>query len=223
MPSKPMGKARAKPKTPPKVPALEEHEKIDLALRQMGRRLGQSFLDAAALIHRARESRYYQRFGFEDVLKYAESRLQVSYRTLARWLACWEAVLRVSEPEQEEVKAAFAEIGSHKSGVLAPAVGHPEADWRQLAEFAKKATEEGLQERVSAETGRARTPAGDEPGAKFYRFLLNNCPPEAKDLIEQTFEMGFKICGSKNSWAVLIALCEEQAPDWLERVEKGVE
>ena len=221
MPSK-----RAKPdapKPPPKVPGLEEHEKIDLELRQMGRRMGQSFLDAAALIHRARESRSYQRFGFEDVLKYAEDRLAIGYRSLARWLACWEAVLRVPEGEQAEVKAAFAEIGSHKAGILAPAVGSDQVDWRSLAQFAVKATEEALQSRVSADLGRSRAASGDAPGERFFRYLLANCPPEAQDLIKQTFELGFKICGSKNSWAVFIALCEEQAPGWLERVEKGVE
>ena len=70
-----MPKKRAKPNPPekprPVVPGLEEHEQIDLALRQMGRRMGQSFLDAAALIHQAQEKRAYERFGFDDVLKYA--------------------------------------------------------------------------------------------------------------------------------------------------------
>lgn len=222
-----MPSRRAKPDPPEKphrpAPGLEEHEKIDLALRQMGRRMGQSFLAAAALIHQAQEQRAYQRFGFEDVLKYAEDRLQIKYRTLKRWLACWEAVLRVPEPQQAEVKAAFAEIGSHKAGVLAPAVGHEDADWRVLAQFAVKATEEALQERVSADLGHARAGSGDDPGAKFLRYLLTNCPPEAEALIKETFESGFKLCGSKNAWAVMVALCEETAPGWLERVEKGVE
>mgnify|MGYP001610832137 CR=1 FL=1 len=222
-----MPKKHAKPdpqeKARSQVPALLPHEVADLKLRQLGQRVQRGFLEVGEAIWQARQVRAHEHYGFADPVAYAEARTGLRYRTLARLLVIHEATLRVPDSEREELKNVFAEIGSHKSSVISAAVGHPDADWRTLAQFAVKATEDALQSRVSADLGRARTGSLDAPGEKFFRYLLANCPPEAQDLIKQTFELGFRLCGSSNSWAVLIALCEEQAPGWLERVEKGVE
>ena len=202
---------------------VERHVHVDLALRQAAAGIMRRWLEFCDWAAECLQEKYYERFGFVDPLPYFEERVGIRYRTLRRFLSVHEAIKRLPPAEQKEARDTFAEIGAHKASIIAAAVGDDRADWRMLADFARKASESALQERVSAETGRARTPSGDEPGAKLYKLLLNNCPPEAKDLLEQTFDAGFRLMQSKNAWAVLLALCEETAPGWLERVEKGVE
>lgn len=207
---------------PPEVPALLPHEAADLKLRQLGQRVQRGFLEVAEAVWQAREVRAHEHYGFADPVAYAEARTGLRYRTLARLLAVYEATLRVPEAERADVTAALAELGSHKAGILSPAIGDERVDWRELAKFAKDATEDTLQSRVSADLGRERG-RGDEPGERLYKYLVANCPPEAKELLEMTFEAGFKLTASRNAWSCLLAMCEETAPGWLERVEKGVE
>ena len=213
----------ASKRSKPDVPALLPHEVADLRLRQVGQRVQRGFLEGGEAIWQARQVRAHEHYGFADPVAYAEARTGLRYRTLARLLAVYEATLRVPEPERPEVVAMLTELGSHKAAVLAAAIGDDKVDWRELAKFAKDATEEALQSRVSVDLGRERASGAEQPGERLYRYLLANCPPEAKDLVEMTFEAGFKLTGSKNAWSCLLAMCEETAPGWLERVEKGVE
>lgn len=209
---------------PATIPPQLEHERIDIELRQLGRRQGENFLQIAEAVHRAIHVRAHEHYGFADPLKYAEARTRMSYRSLKRGQACWEAVLRVPEQERAALTAAFAELGGHKASVIAPAVGQEHQDWKTWVDLAQDATEDALQSLVSEELGTGRQGGNkDEPGAAMYRYLLTRCPPEGEELLRGAFEAGFKILQNRNAWAALLAMCEEVTPEWLNRVEHGVE
>lgn len=143
------------------LPALERHVAVDLALRQHAGRLEHDFLDFCRLAEECIEQNHWARFGYPGPQEYFEERVGISYRSLRRRLSVLEALKRLPEAERPEAEAAVLALGSHKSAALARAIGREGVDWRQLVEFAQRATAEAVQERVTIETG--GKPRGD-PG-----------------------------------------------------------
>lgn len=172
----------------PEVLALERHLELDLALRQHAQRIELSFLEFCDLAREVIDGGHYARFGFESPDRYFTDRIGVSYRSLRRCLSVLEALDRLPEPERPEARAALAEIGTHKAGSIARALGRDGVDWRALVDFARDATVEAVQDRVSRDTGAQPRGAASEPGERFLAFVLNAVPPDERDFVERVFE-----------------------------------
>ncbi|MDP3768203.1 MAG: hypothetical protein Q8S13_09320, partial [Dehalococcoidia bacterium] len=146
-------------------------------------------------------------FGFDAPDRYFEDRIGISYRTLRRRLSVLEAIKRLPEADRPEAEAAVIALGSHKSAAIARAIGREGVDWRQLVEFAQRATAEAVQERVTIETGgKARGDPAD-PGERLYRQILNTVPPDLSDFVTSVFEHLMRIPeGPRNPLAALLIL-----------------
>lgn len=200
------------------VPALEAHEARDLALRQAGVRMERAFIEIAELAWASLEARDHQVYGFATALEYLSDRLKLRPRTVKRWLAVVEALHRLPQADRAEAREGLARIGGHKAGVIAPAIGRDGEDWREWLAQADTVPEEALQERVSDKLGLARRPSLDEPGARVYKFLMAQAPPELADELAEFFDVGFQLCESRNTWAVLAAAVAECLTEWRPRV-----
>lgn len=199
------------------MPALEPHEARDLALRQAGVRMERAFLDIAELAWVSVQARDHELYGFAIALEYLSDRLRLRARTVKRWLAVVEALHRLPEADRVEAREGLARIGGHKASVIAPAIGREGQDWRAWITQAQEAPEEALQERVSDRLGLARRPSIEEPGSRVYKFLLAQAPPELADELVEFFDLGFKLCESRNTWAVLAAAVAECLTEWRHR------
>ena len=194
--------------------SLPRHEELDLALRQYAARIELSFLDFCALAKEVIDGGHYARWGYPGPEPYFTDRIGVSYRSLRRCLSVLEALDRLPEAERPEARAALAEVGSHKAGAIARAFGRDGVDWRALVAFARDATVEAVQDRVSRETGaQPRGPASD-PGERFLAFVLNAVPPDAQEEVEEVFRLGMKLADTKNPMVVFLMMVAEVHGDW---------
>lgn len=188
--------------------ALPRHEIVDLALRQGASRLETDFFAFVRLAKECIDEGLWARFGFDGPAKYFEDRIGISYRSLTRRLSILEGIKRLPEAEQPDAEHALAELGSHKSGILARAFGRDGVDWRELVEFARRATEEAVQDRVSTETrAKPRGPAS-EPGEKFLAYVLQHVPPDEVDFTRAVFDglMALADSGRRNPLAAFLIL-----------------
>lgn len=185
---------------------LEPHEALDLKLRQAATRIAQGFLDFVDLAAEAIDSKVYERFGFVEPARYLEERIGVSYRSVRRWLAVREGLLRLPPSDQPDARVAVAEIGSHKASALAPILGREGQDWREWIERAKTSTEEAMQSAVSTATGAKPRGPASAPGERFLRFILANVPPDEHDRVARVFAALMKIGETDNAMAAFLAL-----------------
>lgn len=199
---------RSKPSATPAEIDLPRHEAIDLALRQYSTRLERDFFAFVRLAKECIDEGIWSRFGFDAPAKYFEERIGVSYRSLQRRLSILDGIKRLPEPEQAEAEQVLAEIGVHKSAALARALGRDGVDWRELVEFARRATESAVQDRVSAETGAKPRGPASEPGERFFRFILDNVPPDETEHTRRVFDglMSLADTGRRNPLAAFLIL-----------------
>lgn len=196
--------SRAKP-----LPAIPRHEEVDTLLRQSAQRLEMGFLDFVELAREAIDEKIHERFGFLDESAYFQERIGVSYRSLRRGLAVLEGLRKLPAGQMELAKQAIAEIGSHKSAILAPVLGKEGQDWQTWVALAKEATEEALQDLVSSELGHKPRGMAKAPGERFLSFLLNSVPPERREQVEWVFRKLGAYSDPQNQWnsvAVFIQL-----------------
>lgn len=204
----PRGATRAKrvgPSPSLAVPELSRPEVVDLELRQRAVRLEDDFLGFCELAREALDGKYYLDLGFPDFDTYAVERLGSSYRTLRRGLAALEAVRRLPPADQAPARQALAELGSHKSGALAPALT-PE-NWRDWVTRASGASVAALQAAVSAALGAKRRgrPAPDDP---FLERLIRLLPEDVEDRVRAVFKAGQRQMETSGGVAVFLTMLD---------------
>lgn len=196
---------------------------VDAELRQRAARLETDFFRIVELVEEIRAEGFYARFGFADVESYLEQRIGLSYRSVARRLAAVKAVQALPLADQDEAKAQLAALGASKAAVLAPALTKDPHGWKDWAKQAAAESVTDLQAKVSRVLGlKPRGPAPDAPGAKFLAYVLTQVG-DAREEVQETFELGMKLAQSAHAVAVFISLCREVLPDWRARVQAGVE
>ena len=177
------------------------------------------YLDFVETARQAVEAKVWERFGFVDAKPYWEQRIGLKFRTVHRWLAIGDAVHRLPEAEQPELREALARLGSHKAGVLAPILGRDGEDWRAWVELAEGATESQLQGSVSEATG-ARPRGLTEPGGRFLRAILAAVPPERAGQVEAVFVALMKAGEMTNPVAAFLVMVDLAQRDL---ADQGVE
>lgn len=196
---------------------------VDAELRQRATRLETDFFVICELVEEVRAESYHARFGFVDVETYLEQRIGLSYRSVARRLAAFKAVQALPPAEQAAAKTELAALGAHKAAVLAPALKQDPDGWRDWTKKAATETVDGLQKKVTTALGlKARGPSTDAPGARFLAYVLTQVG-DAREEVEEAFQLGMKLAQSEHAVAVFISLCREVLPDWRARVQAGVE
>ncbi len=194
--------------TGPAVPPLQPWIEGDLKLRQLAQRIETDYLAFCEVAKTAMAEGWHQKFGYVDASAYFDERIGLSYRTVRRRLAILEAIQRLPEAEQSEARAVMVELGSHKAGALAPLLGQEQVDWRESAEFARRATEDAVQSMVSEKLGRPHRglPASEHPGHRFFAYILNTVPPDERERTEWVFQELMKLAESHNPMAVFLVL-----------------
>ncbi len=190
------------------LPPVEPWVEGDLKLRQLANRIETDYLEFCELARHVQKEGWHTRFGYVDIGDYFEERIGLSYRTLRRRFAVLEAIEKLPPAEQAEARATMVELGSHKAAALAPMLGQEGTDWREASDFARRATEDAVQNMVSEKLGRPHRglPASQHPGDRFLGYLLNVVPPEEHDRTEWVFQELMKIAGSHNPMAVFLVL-----------------
>ena len=195
-------------------PALADHERIDLALRQASVRIAQRFMDLVELAAQAIDQKVHERFGYLSPDAYFEDRVHLAPRTVYKWLRIRAAVLSLPPEDQAEAREALATVGSHKAKVLVPVLTREGEDWRAWVKKAEGMKEEALQWAVSQRTGalpRGASAAG--PGQAFLRHVLNIVPPESRPFVAGVFDALMKFGELENPIAVFLLLCDLGARD----------
>lgn len=171
------------------LPALPRHEVLDLSMRQAVRRIGTEWLRLCQDAQEFVEGALYHKFGYGRPDDYFTDQLGLTYRTVRRWLAVHEGILRLEPGDQEPARDALVGIGAHKAAVLAPILGRDGQDWRAWTERAAEWTEARLQEAVSETCGhRTRGPV-TAPGERWYRALLSDLPDELAQMTQRAFRL----------------------------------
>ena len=202
------------------LPAQPEHERLRLEMHQCVERAAGSLIDFAERAAQFIAKGYYARYGCEDARTYFAQQGPVSWRTCQKALAVWEGLCRLPEPERPAARKALAAIGSHKASILAPLLGETGQDWRKWIDFAEGATEEAVQEAVSAARGAQPRGAAAPPEERLARLILANLPEEARPEVEQVFEGMYQIMGSRNSYAAVIYIFAHMKDEVLLRAEQ---
>lgn len=202
------------------VPALEEHEKLRLELKQKVRTMNESLMVVAEVCHEIMRQRTWERFGYVDARGFFEHEGPIAYRTVQRAVLIWSAYLAVPEGQRVKALKALEEIGSHKAGVAAPAIkAHPD-EWEEWVRDAQRMSVEALQEKALTARG-LKSKATDPDDDKLMKYLLEHAPDnDYREEIEGVFKDGFQIAGSRSAWAVLIAMAREVKLDWAERAKR---
>lgn len=196
------------------------HEDLDTRGRQLVGEITSRFLDLAVVAAEVLEKKTYERFRFVDPGPYFEQRWGIGYRTVRRILTVHEGLMRLPEAERSEARQAVAALGSHKAGVIAPLLGREDQDWREVVQTAETVSEPVLQARVSQITG-AKPRGALGPGEAFLRWLLNQVPPDTREEVEETFNMGLILSGSKNPMGVFLRMVQESRASWSARIADG--
>lgn len=200
------------------LPALPRHEVLDLELRQRARAIELDFLGFCDVASEVISEGHYARFGFADPAEYFERRIGISsYRTLRRHMSVLEALASLPEPVQIEAREALAELGINKSATLAPAIKQAPDSWRAWVTVAAAVTVEAIQERVSRALGLKPRGHIDAPGERWFRRLLKDVPPDAREEVEAVFAAGARLAESHNPMAVFLAMVRECAVEWTSR------
>lgn len=190
-----------------------DYDELHLKVQQAFKRTGHAFLELADILWEACEAKIWERYRCADPARYFDQYHGASYRTVRRLLSIREALEVVPAEERRQLKAAYAEIGVSKSAVISTAVKHGH-DWHDLVENARDVSEDQLQAHVSKLTGALPRGATAEPGQRLYRFLHANVPPDQQILVEEAFELGRKVTGSRNPHVILGAMLMEAISSW---------
>lgn len=194
------------------LPALPEHERLDLRMRQAVRQIGTAWL---GLVEDARvflDGSYWYKWGYTRPEEYFLDHLGLTYRTVRRWLTVLEGLRRLPPPDYEPAKDALLELGAHKAAVLAPVLGREGEDWRAWTAHAAEWTEARLQEAVSERCGHRPRGAPSAPGERWYRALLSDLPDELQDLTGRAFRLAEQQLGpgtAHHPMACWAAICQE--------------
>jgi len=199
------------------LPALPRHEVLDLELRQRAREIEVDFLRFCDLAAELIADGHYTCFGYADPADYFEQRLGISYRSLRRRLTVVEALASLPEAVQDEAREALAELGSHKAAVLAPMLKAKPETWRAWVQRAAESTVEAIQERVSQALGLRPRGKPDAPGERWYRRLLHDVPPDAREEVEAVFAAGARLAETTNPLGVFLHMVREVAVEWQQR------
>lgn len=196
------------------VPAIPDHKRIDAALRERATRLATDYLDFVDHAADAVKLEVWTHFGFPHAREYFEQRVQVSYRTVMRWLTIHSALGRLAPAEQAEARAVVATIGSHKASVIAPMFGR-HGDWRDWTHLARELSEADLQAHVSEVTGalpRGRT-AAPKPGHDFFQTLMRYVPPDVEEHVRAVFEALMRFGDIGNPLVAFLVMVDMAARD----------
>ena len=194
-------------------PVLPRHEEVDLLLKQSVKRLELGFMDFLELADEAIQGKFHERFGFQDASEYFDQRIGFSYRTLCRRMAVLAALRGLPPGQMPAAREALAELGSHKSSILAPAFAKEPADWQEWVDLARGATEEALQDAVSSALGHRSRGKTLDPGDKFLGRLVATMPPELAEWVSAVFRAGMTAADTHNPMAVFILMVERFAAD----------
>ena len=186
---------------------------VDAELRERSTRLESDFLAIVELVIEARDGQYYTRFGFVDLAPYLEARLGLSARSVLRRVGAVEALLTLPAGVQQQARAAMAAVGATKAAILTPAIRRDPAGALDWLQHAAAEPAERLQERVSRALG--LKPRGVPPAEDLVlRFLLNQCPPEARDELAAVLALGKVIAGTDSTMAVVLNMARECRVEW---------
>jgi hypothetical protein len=204
---------------------MERHAFVHQELRALVHSMTRDFMRFLVLADEAITEKHYERLGYRDPDEYFEREVGYSYRSLKRRLAILEALRRIDElDERERVQAVLAELGVHKAGVLAPAIGKPNVAWKPLLKQARRLGESDLQAQVtrllkSKSRGRSGTVKGEERTAlgrdvKYLRAILGGLPDDVRAEVDEVFAMARFLFETDSNAAVVIALVQESKVEW---------
>jgi hypothetical protein len=89
--------------------------------------------------------------------------------------------------------------------------------WRAWVARAAESTVEAIQERVSLALGLKPRGHVDAPGERWYRRLLRDVPPDAREEVEAVFAAGARLAETSNPMAVFLAMVKECSVEWASR------
>lgn len=188
-------------------PVLPRHEEVDLLLKQSVKRLELGFMDFLELADEAIQGKFHERFGFQDASEYFDQRIGFSYRTLCRRMAVLAALRGLPPGQMPAAREALAELGSHKSSILAPAFAKEPADWQEWVDLARGATEEALQDAVSSALGH-KARGRIQPGDAFWNYIVAHTPPERHEQILWVVKKVMEVGDTRNGIAVFLYMVD---------------
>lgn len=153
---------------------------------------------------------------YRDFADYCETRLGLSYRTVARRLAVLRSLWALPAAERAPATTALAQIGWAKASVLAPVLRELPATWREALAGAEEVGVEVLQERVSKALG-LHPRGATAPGWRWYRALLSGLPEETRGEVEAVFAVGFRLAETENPIQVFLSMIREVSVEWRQK------
>lgn len=186
------------------LPALPDHDRLDLALRQAHQR-GEAYLfSLLSLVEQAHALRAHEHFGFANAAEYLQDRLGQSHRSVQRLQALVAALLRVPEADRESARADLLGLGLARAAIVAPALGREEIDWPALVQMANASDIEAVQSHVSSLLGIERRKAIRPARDGIRRVLLDRLPPDVRDEVDEVFSVLMTEAETTSEEAVVI-------------------